>query len=300
MTTEAPFAGLLGADIGHSLSPKLHSQWFREAEISAQYHLFQSPTEQAALARVESLLANPHFLGLNITAPFKGLLLSDPRFHPSPHVLRTGAANTLFRTPEGTWHLENTDIFGIAHSLEHLCRRDESHTNALKTRWKVVCLGAGGAAHAVPEALEVMSTKHTIKRQVAFLCRDPHKGSQRREASGGSNHTEYRPFDEAKRVLANETHVVVVNTLPLGLPQSAHPLNPHARSVLMSAVQSRSEQGKLCYFDMLYLPSDGLNFARSLGVPALGGALMLQEQGRRSFALWTGVTPQSNPIVSPI
>ena len=34
----------------------------------------------------------------------------------------------------------------------------------------------------------------------------------------------------------------------------------------------------------------------ALGVPALGGALMLQEQGRQAFRLWTGIVPKSSPL----
>jgi shikimate dehydrogenase len=292
---QALFAGLLGARIHHSLSPRMHTQWFTELSIGATYSLFSEPTSISARATVERLLATPGFLGLNITAPYKALLLDDPRFHQSAHVVRTGAANTLYRNAQGGWALENTDVFGIAASVERLCGPALVNSPEPEIRWKVVCLGAGGAARALPEALSLQPLGSKVNTPVLFLCRDPAKSRLSGASSQNPKAFASLHFDEAAEALAVEKHLLVVNTLPLGLPGSSTPENPYARAVLKLLHGKR-----LCYFDMLYLPSDGMACAAELGVPALNGALMLQEQGRRSFELWVNVRPLSNPITPTI
>lgn len=321
MSSGNPFAGLLGSDIAHSLSPRMHAQWFAEANIEASYALFPEPSEAAARARVESLLTKPHFLGLNITAPYKALLLEDSRFRRTPRVERTGAANTLHRTPQGDWTLENTDVFGIAATLERLLDVPAIGSVDAKEVWKIVCLGAGGAARAVPEALRLGTLASRTDPRVAFLCRDPEKAEhalrQPSEAHGTPEQQDVLTFEEGAERLAREPRLVVVNTLPLGLPGSATPINTPARNLLAdlfstthrggvaspstSSVSLVQKPGRVvCYFDMLYLPSDGLACARDLGLRATGGALMLQEQGRQSFRLWVGVEPKSDPLTSSL
>ena len=295
MNSQAPFAGLLGARIEHSLSPRMHTQWFTEVGIGATYSLFSEPTSTSARSTVERLLATPGFLGLNITAPYKALLLDDPRFNQSVHVVRTGAANTLYRDAQGGWALENTDVFGIATSLERLCGHAPESSAEPETRWKVVCLGAGGAARALPEALSLHPLISRVNAPALFLCRNPMKSRQSGASIQNPAAFACLHFDEAAEALAPLKHLIVVNTLPLGLSGSPTPENPHARAVLKLL-----HGKKLCYFDMLYLPSDGMACAAELGIPALDGTLMLQEQGRRSFELWVHVRPVSNPIAPTI
>ncbi len=78
--------GLLGARLGHSLSPQIHQEVFRQLDIEATYELIEVPTEKLA-DKVAELRKN--YRGLNVTIP---------------HKVASGF---------------NTDYFGFARLLEH-------------------------------------------------------------------------------------------------------------------------------------------------------------------------------------
>ena len=58
--------GLLGARLGHSLSPQIHQEVFRQLDIEATYELIEVPTEKLA-DKVAELRKN--YRGLNVTIP---------------------------------------------------------------------------------------------------------------------------------------------------------------------------------------------------------------------------------------
>ena len=60
--------GLLGARLGHSLSPQIHQEVFRQLGIEATYELIEVPTEKLA-DKVAELRKN--YRGLNVTIPHK-------------------------------------------------------------------------------------------------------------------------------------------------------------------------------------------------------------------------------------
>jgi len=297
------FAGLLGSAIDHSLSPRMHRAWFAEAGRDSCYLSFSLPSAPEALALVQALLPVRRFLGLNLTLPYKGILLERGGFRASSRVLATGAANTLYRLvshvdgEDGSeWALENTDIDGIRASMKALDTAPSSSTPL-----QVICLGAGGAARAVPAAL-VGDGVTTGSPSITFLCREPERA---RLEWGGVRATDAAPFTfealenvEAvvrKRVeVAPNTRWLVINTLPLGATELTSPTNPYAREVLEACAAAGCETA---YFDMIYVPTEGLSTARALGFAALDGRLMLQEQGRAAFTLWTGFVPASDPLI---
>jgi shikimate dehydrogenase len=287
VTSPFPFAGLLGADVRHSLSPRLHARWFREIGVDGSYVPLGVPDGAAALALVQALLPVDGFLGLNLTMPYKSLLTKAPEFAPSPRVQRIGFANTLHKGTDATWRLENTDVDGIVATLRSLCAPWLSNGSP----WTVACMGAGGAAAGLVEA----ARHEPGVERIVFLCRDPR--SAEKSLAGtikGSPTSGFYPFADSAMALRGAERVLVVNTLPLGLPGSSTPENPHVRATLSSLARAGITTR---YFDMLYLPSDGLSAAKALCVPSQGGTLMLQEQGRSAFALWTGVVPLAHPLV---
>ena len=60
--------GLLGAKLGHSLSPQIHQEVFRQLGITATYELIEVPGECLA-DKVAELRKT--YLGLNVTIPHK-------------------------------------------------------------------------------------------------------------------------------------------------------------------------------------------------------------------------------------
>ena len=115
--------GLLGARLGHSLSPQIHQEVFRQLDIEATYELIEVPTEKLA-DKVAELRKN--YRGLNVTIPHKVAVMASGF---------------------------NTDYFGFARLLEH---------NGLVPEGKDVCvLGTGGASRAILQCVKDMKA-HSI------------------------------------------------------------------------------------------------------------------------------------------
>ena len=131
--------GLLGAKLGHSLSPQIHQEVFRQLGIEATYELIEVPTEKLA-DKVAELRKN--YRGLNVTIPHKVAVMDS-----LDYIAADGAVNTiLFK--DGRASGFNTDYFGFARLLEH---------NGLVPEGKDVCvLGTGGASRAILQCVKDM------------------------------------------------------------------------------------------------------------------------------------------------
>ena len=140
--------GLLGARLGHSLSPQIHQEIFRQLGIEATYELIEVPTEKLA-DKVAELRKN--YRGLNVTIPHK-VAVMDSLDYIAAEARAIGAVNTiLFK--DGRASGFNTDYFGFARLLEH---------NELVPEGKDVCvLGTGGASRAILQCFKDMQA-HSI------------------------------------------------------------------------------------------------------------------------------------------
>ena len=106
--------GLLGAKLGHSLSPQIHQEVFRQLGIEATYELIEVPTKKLA-DKVAELRKN--YRGLNVTIPHK-VAVMDSLDYIAAEARAIGAVNTiLFK--DGRASGFNTDYFGFARLLEH-------------------------------------------------------------------------------------------------------------------------------------------------------------------------------------
>lgn len=127
--------GLLGKDIGHSLSPDLFGK--RVEPLNGNYSLCSCDS----LKDVSGYLMQDYD-GFNVTMPYKSSIM-DLLDALDPEAEAIGAVNTLVRCQEG-WKGYNTDIKGIEETLSpHL------------TTWhtKALILGTGGAAKAAAHVL---------------------------------------------------------------------------------------------------------------------------------------------------
>lgn len=137
--------GILGHNIGHSRSPRIHQQPFDRIDIPVD-------------APVNELLAalRPHYRGFAITNPFKKrIAVSEQASLP--------AINTLVRDFEG-WTHENSDVAGAEAALE-----------ALQPVSKITVLGDGG----VTEALRIAAAQRQLELEVVSLnavTSTPHSG----------------------------------------------------------------------------------------------------------------------------
>lgn len=132
--------GLIGAKLGHSLSPRIHKELFSRRGLAASYELLEMPAEQLP-SQLERL--RQEYTGVNVTIPHK-IAVMPYLDSISPEAAAIGAVNTIaFR--EGKALGYNTDYFGFGRMLEHY---------GLTPTGKDVCvLGTGGAARAVLQYL---------------------------------------------------------------------------------------------------------------------------------------------------
>jgi shikimate dehydrogenase len=256
---------IFGWPLTYTLSPVFHNAALRHAGIDAAYLALasQSPAQFKALAR--GLMASPHFIGANVTNPYKleALALAD---EASPAARAIGAANTLVRQ-RGRWVAHNTDAPGF------LAAARQAGAKAQGAR--VLVLGAGGAARAVAWASASAGAV-----EVVVLAR---KLAQAKACAKLAKNKGFGALLSPRNIaLASQGATWVVNSLP-GADLGGS----------VAANLARAERGRWA-MDISYLPrplSPFLRQAGSLGYRVMDGLPMLLEQGRLSFELWFAKKP---------
>ena len=130
--------GLLGAPVGHSLSPAMHNAGFDAVGRDALY----LPLEAADVDDFWAFAERLRLRGASVTAPYKEQVLAGLA-EREPLVEQVGAANTLRACAYG-WHGRNTDVPGFLQPLEDRIALDGC---------RAAVLGAGGVARAAAVAL---------------------------------------------------------------------------------------------------------------------------------------------------
>ena len=259
-----PLAGVIGAPIAHSRSPRLFAHWFGAMGIAGHYvplHIEPANFEQGVRA-----LPLMGFRGANVTLPHKlaALQIAD---HLSDRARRIGAANTLTFREDGI-HADNTDGHGFLENLRQSAPGWSAADGA------AVVLGAGGAARAVLDALveagapEIRLANRTRARAQALA-----------EAFG----PRIRVIDWVEVPEALDGSATVVNTTSLGM-EGADPFN-----LDLSALP-----GDVLVTDLVYTPLDTpmLIAARAQGCRTVDGLGMLLHQAVPGFERWFGATPE--------
>ena len=243
--------GLLGAKLGHSLSPQIHQEVFRQLGINATYELIEVPA--AALAEKVAELQKS-YRGLNVTIPHKVAVMKslDSIAREAEAI---GAVNTvLFESGKAEGF--NTDYFGFARLLEH---------NGLFPRGKNVCvLGTGGASRAILQCLTDMKAKEitVISRAVENAPEDIR-----------ARYT-VKTYEDLKNLDGD----LLVNCTPVGMfPKiDASPVDATVMEHFAAAV------------DIIYNPAETkfMKLARQQGKPAVNGLFMLVAQAVAADEIW--------------
>lgn len=272
------FAGLLGFPISHSRSPALHNEWFQKLNLNAEYLLFPCQDALHAQQLLYSLMSNPLFLGANITIPFKQTFLSQwPISAVDSLVLKSGAANTLYRCgAKQSWHLANTDVFGIERTVTiHF-------PNLLNQTFDLLILGGGGAAAAVLASPLIQALRNSCQ----VIVRNPEQSIAKTQALSILNKDTIRTPKNWRPIPNSNLPILVINTLPLG-----H--NNEENSIAKNTIDAIAKSGRpqCFYFDLVYSKTPAVKQAQSAGWQSCDGSTMLREQARKSFELWTGNCP---------
>jgi shikimate dehydrogenase len=258
---------LIGHPVSHSLSPRIHQAFGRQAGIALAYAAIDSDDFESTLQAFDGN-------GANITLPYKQRALAACSTL-SNRARRAGAVNTLMRE-DGGWHGDNTDGAGLVRDLTG------RHGLDLRKR-RTLLLGAGGGARGVAPALLDAGIGDLF-----IVNRTPERADALADALGepGRVHPRYLKdltalgeFD----LLINATSATRDAQLPV-LP--------------MSLAGRRTAAVDLSYGEAA-IPF--LAWARAAHChDVIDGLGMLVEQAAESFALWHGVRPDTDAVYAEL
>jgi shikimate dehydrogenase len=238
--------GLIGYPLEHSFSPAYFKEKFAKENLGdCTYELFPLHS----IHDLHPLLySNPDIVGLNVTIPYKQLVLRQLNSAIAiPEGIR--ACNCI-RITDGRLYGYNTDVVGFEKSLRPLLK--PYHTHAL-------VLGNGGSAEAVTYVLKNLGVGYRI------VSRELHDGST----------LTYQDLDAA----IFENFKVVINTTPAGM----YPNNGQILPLPYACITPQH----LCY-DLIYNPemTRFLELCREQGAVVKNGLEMLQIQAEESWNVW--------------
>ena len=267
MSDRSFLTGLLGRDLGQSLSPALHNYAFRDTGVDGLYQpidFSERNLQDSDLPDVLAWIKNFGFSGVNVTHPFKTAVL-PLMDNLSDDARALGAVNTVvIREGKTTGH--NTDWLGFSAQLDTL------GIIFADLSGPVLVLGAGGAGRAVIHALRRKGV-HQI------LLSDP-------DAEMAARTANLFPDTEIGLVAdlqaAAECSPLLVNASTVGM---------HGKGGLplpANLIQSGQIVAEVIYFPV---ETPLVLEARSRGCVVATGDIMCLHQATASFELMTGEKP---------
>ncbi len=259
---------LFGHPVAHSLSPRIHAAFAKQAGIAIDYALADVAPE--AFAAALAAFAHAGGAGGNVTLPHKAAALALCR-EASARATRCGAVNTLVRRGDG-WFGDNTDGAGLVRDLTG------RHQHDLRER-RTLLLGAGGAAAGVAPALLDAGIG-----ELTIVNRSPERADALADALGMPGRVHSRYWQDLAS-LGNFD--LVVNATSAARSQ--------ARLDLPFAIAYRNTLAVDLGYGVAAI--DFLAWARSARCQdRIDGLGMLVEQAAEAFELWHGVRPQTDPV----
>lgn len=259
---------VIGHPVAHSLSPRIHAEFARQAGIALEYTAIDVAPD--AFDAVLAEFAAEGGAGANVTLPHKTRAAQICNYL-SEAAKRAGAVNTLIRTATG-WQGDNTDGIGLVRDLT------ERHGLDLRAR-RTLLIGAGGAARGIAPALldagigDLYIVNRTAERAdaLADVLAQP-----------GRVHARY--LDDVGN-LGNFDLVINATSATRGASLPALPIN---------LVAPRGAAVDLSYGEAAVA---FLAWARSAHAhDCIDGLGMLVEQAAESFQRWHSVRPETDAV----
>ena len=259
MTSQRPYAEVIGDPIEHSRSPLIHQYWLDALGIAADYRR-QLVREDGLEAYVARVRADPLWRGSNVTMPLKRIAL-DLAEEATDRAVAAGAANLLL-IREGKLFAANTDVGAIATLIDR-------ERKAGRLVGSVTLFGNGGAARAALVALKLLNID-LVRIQARDLGAATKLAVQFGLALAPAPLT--APVDSD----------MLINTTPLGMA---------GFECLNCDLALMPERGLV--FDLVASPLETplIAAARRRGLAVVTGLEMLVEQAATSFKLMFGVDP---------
>ena len=248
---------VIGNPIEHSLSPKLHNYWFKKNNINAVYDKKQ--IEEQNIKEIISEMRNGKIDGINITVPFKQLIIPFVD-ELSSEAEESQSVNTIFKENNKVLG-HNTDISGF-----ELAIRKKGYN--IKDK-KVFILGAGGVVPSIILALRKMgAAKIILSNRTQSKAEKIKKTFSNLEIVNWGEVPEFNMIINATSLGLNKDDEIKLNYEDIG-------------------------QNKL-FYDVIYNPSQTkfLLNAKKFGNQIENGKMMFIYQAHQSFAIWHKVMPK--------
>lgn len=273
---------LLGNPVSHSLSPAMHNAALASCGIDFAYVPLRVSTEDLKTAVDALRIFN--FRGANVTLPHKQAII--PYLDDISEISRLmGVVNTVVND-NGRLIGTTTDPLGFLEGF-----REAGHTFAGKS---VAIFGNGGSARTLAFALLTQD----LPARVVLVGRDPAKAkklfTEISQVLGPKDGHAPGPILESWPIsdyaAIRKGIDIVVNATPLGM-------QPDTETTPLQA--GDLQLGQIVY-DIVYTPERTrlIRDAQAMGLKTVGGLGMLVHQGRASFQLWTGITPDVSQFYS--
>ena len=237
---------MIGYPLDHSFSKKYFTAKFEKEKLNdCNYELFPI---QSIDNLTEILTEQPELIGLNVTIPYKQLVL--PHLDSITNIPEGIMSSNCIRIVGGKLFGYNTDVMGFEKSLVPLLK--SYHKRAL-------VLGNGGATEAIIYVLKKLGIGYDI------VSRQIHDGST-------------LTYENLNEKVIKENHLII-NTTPVGM-------FPNIKDMLPIPYEYIGTQ-HLCY-DLIYNPEKTifLQKVETQGAVIKNGLEMLEIQAEESWKIW--------------
>ncbi|HLS07617.1 shikimate dehydrogenase [Lentibacillus sp.] len=256
--------GLIGFPIKQSMSPWIHEQFLKKADLKGDYDIFEIDPDGPVDKKISDL-KNRQLDGFNVTVPYKKRIIShlDQLDEDARSI---GAVNTVV-SHNGNWIGYNTDWTGYLTALKH-----HYPTIFQKKSCSILLIGAGGAARGIFYGLikegftqvDIANRTQSSAEAIAML------GSTKTE-------TAIMTLKDAESRLGH--YDLIIQTTNIGM-------KPNVTATIMSLEQLHQDS---IVSDIIYQPikTEFLHQASKKGASIHYGHTMLLYQAQYAFELWT-------------
>ncbi|RLL48016.1 shikimate dehydrogenase [Oceanobacillus piezotolerans] len=256
---------LIGYPIKHSLSPWIHEEFLRKANLQGSYQINEIPLEGNFKEEILKL-KEQQVDGFNVTVPYKQKIIPFlDKIDES--VEKVGAVNTV-AYEKGKWVGYNTDGMGYVRSLE-----SKFSDSLLNKEQRILLLGAGGAARGIFHGLIDNGFRY-----IDFANRTMDKALSIRNSTAKPIHSNIMTLEEVEKHI--HSYDMIIQTTSVGM-------NPNSEQSIINLENIRA--GSIIS-DIVYQPikTKFLKLGENYGGRIHFGHTMLLYQAQLAFEIWTG------------
>lgn len=264
--------GVIGAPVGHSMSPAIHNASFSQTDYDGVYCALEVPGNYESFARfMDKIRENSwlDFRGLSVTIPHKqNVIRYLGEKNCDKLTARIAAANTItIDSQTGKMSATNTDYAGALKALSDAMQIDQRELAGKR----VSILGAGGVSRAIVAGLCDLGAHVTIFN----------RNISRAEALANEMQASFASIEKAQQTPAD----ILINCTPVGMHPNANCCPIEKLPPEVSVV-----------FDTIYNPLETLLLKRAqqANCKTVSGLEMFVNQAALQFETWTNLSAPKN------